>query len=165
MPKTEREALEILKEEGFKNIHWESLINWNSPYDFKATYNGVEYLIEVKPNKTLASRAISKIQHLKQLGKPVLFLIVNKDKHYFIPLEKIKLKKIPKSQKRKKRGVKVQKIGQSFYILIPKKIAEKANVSEGDLFLLVEATPNKLVFKRIVPAGFEWRLVPCQESQ
>lgn len=87
MPLSERLAPQILTQEGFREIHWESLMNWRCHYDFTATKNGHKYLIEVKPNLYSIDR--EKLQHLKRFNTPVLFLIVNPTmKEYaLLPLE------------------------------------------------------------------------------
>lgn len=87
MPLTEKLAIPILRQEGFKNIHWRSLVDWYCCYDFTASKDGNTYLIEVKP----AVEAITpeKVMRLKRRSLPALFLIIDEvTKEYcFLPLE------------------------------------------------------------------------------
>lgn len=87
MPLSERLAPQILTQEGFRQIRWESLVDWQCHYDFSAIKNGHKYLIEVKPN--FRSIDLEKLQHLKRFGMPILFLIVNPvmKEYTLLPLE------------------------------------------------------------------------------
>jgi len=85
MPPTERVAVTLLKQEGFQKIHWISLLDWLSPYDFIAEKNGIEYCIEVKPLNCRITK--KKLQRLKALCKPVIFLLIGTEEYVLISLE------------------------------------------------------------------------------
>lgn len=85
MPPTERVAIGLLRKEGFSHIRWRSLIYWFSNYDFTAEKDGVEYLVEVQRFQSPIRKG--KLKRLKLLKKPVLFLLVGKEKYIFINLE------------------------------------------------------------------------------
>jgi hypothetical protein len=87
MPPTERVAIGLLKLEGFQKIRWVSLINWYSSYDFTAERDGVEYCVEVQ--RFTSPIKAGKLKRLKLLGKPVLFLLLTKEKYALIRLEEI----------------------------------------------------------------------------
>jgi len=131
-----RLAVSILAQNGFKNIRWQSLVDWTCHYDFEAVKDGTKYLIEVKPS--LAAITEKKAIHLKRLEKPTLFLIVERDKYAFIPLEKIEqyfgVLKIAYQ-------LRVSTQGRT---TIPDEIREKLNIKKGT-FLEMEVYGTKKI--------------------
>ncbi|MBW2674744.1 MAG: AbrB/MazE/SpoVT family DNA-binding domain-containing protein [Deltaproteobacteria bacterium] len=55
----------------------------------------------------------------------------------------------------------VQRIGNTLYVAIPKELAETLSLEEGEL-LQARIEEGRLVYERPVPKGSVWRLVPCQ---
>lgn len=140
MPVTERFAIPILKREGFTKIYWESLVRWESPFDFRAVRNGKEYLIEVKSDVWHMTQ--NKLLRLRKLGRSVLILLVtSKGPYYCVPLEDFvdfSQKVLPKSKGR---------IDHKGRVVIPKIIRWRLNLVKDIAFKIINVTQNKLLLQ------------------
>ena len=54
----------------------------------------------------------------------------------------------------------IQKIGNSLYVSIPKEIVKNLSLEEGET-LNVKVENGKIIYERITPKGSVWRLIPC----
>ena len=55
----------------------------------------------------------------------------------------------------------VKKIGRTLYLRIPHDIVDKLHISEGESFTVEVKDACTIIYRRVVPHGSVWRLVPA----
>jgi len=56
---------------------------------------------------------------------------------------------------------KIQKVGNSLFISIPREIVRELGLKVGEV-LVAYVENGRIVYERIAPVGSIWGLVPCQ---
>lgn len=151
MPIGERLAPAILRQEGFQNIHWSSLLFCHCHYDFTATKNGVKYLIEVKSRAYKVDEA--KIGFLKGFNMPVLFLVVDwrKEKYRLISLEHAENRFGRRIMARPMaRPPDIMRGGVDGRCTIPQKMRRGANIDGKKCWVECEAFPPNQIIMTIL---------------
>ena len=149
----EREAESILLKNGYNIVEHTSLKHRFSHYDFHVKKNNVNYYVEVRGKNGKYDYYFGfskrKLHHLQDLNEKVILLLINKQGHFFIPLENIrdfsnKLFKVNNiiihiSETRKKSGRKILKGKITIRVWKAKKNGQKlitipkyCEIKEGD---------------------------------